>query len=809
MSACLCADIFSTGTLCPHTNKGRQMKENNIITSRTYSTFQDLLNALPNLSSDISLFDLRIGEAKNSKPLLILNGHHDFVSALKVLPGECMVSGGWHNDSTLRVWDMKTGECILILWGHTSGISDLEILLDGRVISAGDKTLRIWDVTNKEGHCDMVLESYTYVNVLSVLRDGQVISGDMCGGIKVWDVTMGQCTMAFTGHTEGITAFVVLSDGRVVSGSLDQTLKVWDVETWQCTMTLKGHTSGISSLMSWPDGRVVSGGYDNTIKIWDLQNWWGKCDVTLKDHTDSVLDLKVLPDGTRMVSGSKDGTLKVWDVKTMQCVDTLQGCDGTVGSYLVFSHLATFSDGLVVSGSYDSTLKVWSIGPRPLLKEEREQAEKILFTIQQTKKNDDMQVLEVLLRKENVELKTELTQSNQSLQLLKTKGWRKWQETDTKKIQLLLQAEQDVQFVSVIHAIDGLTDVKNLQSKGVITSLFEWETACELAIKAVKEKASKQNKYYLKCLKIGMQVLLTSWENGSLQNQEIRLFWNANALQNLDVLQAPEVLQLRCLGALVYHLENESLKDLYEHLCKLVEKNPQGNKIIRNQYTLVENEIKEALQQHPKCDAIISEAKTAILEAWKLKKLSLLEAKAVENCLVSVKEYWLKKIDEIDYILYPVSSFFPSQKQSNENSENPQCGFIESQQVTPSAPKLELDDQESPKPPSIGNEGFFGKSQILSSEKIQNESDVIPEKKHPKSHFCSITHAVMQDPVLLLETGQTYEQLALEDWFKKNDTCPNTGVILTSKKFIVNYALKDSIAEINEENAKLKQQEFK
>jgi hypothetical protein len=54
---------------------------------------------------------------------------------------------------------------------------------------------------------------------------------------------------------------------------------------------------------------------------------------------------------------------------------------------------------------------------------------------------------------------------------------------------------------------------------------------------------------------------------------------------------------------------------------------------------------------------------------------------------------------------------------------------------------------------------------------------------------CPLTLATMKDPVLT-QSGQTFERKEIELWFKTKNTCPMTGVEVTSKKLTPNIALK-------------------
>ena len=61
------------------------------------------------------------------------------------------------------------------------------------------------------------------------------------------------------------------------------------------------------------------------------------------------------------------------------------------------------------------------------------------------------------------------------------------------------------------------------------------------------------------------------------------------------------------------------------------------------------------------------------------------------------------------------------------------------------------------------------------------------------SSTCPITHDVMKDPVILVETGQTYERAAIEEWLKTRHSCPSTGQELTHPpQLTTNYAMRSA-----------------
>lgn len=61
-------------------------------------------------------------------------------------------------------------------------------------------------------------------------------------------------------------------------------------------------------------------------------------------------------------------------------------------------------------------------------------------------------------------------------------------------------------------------------------------------------------------------------------------------------------------------------------------------------------------------------------------------------------------------------------------------------------------------------------------------------------YLCPISMCVMDDPVMLAETGVTYERREITAWFAEGkNTCPCTGVRVMSQQLVPNRALKAAI----------------
>ena len=72
----------------------------------------------------------------------------------------------------------------------------------------------------------------------------------------------------------------------------------------------------------------------------------------------------------------------------------------------------------------------------------------------------------------------------------------------------------------------------------------------------------------------------------------------------------------------------------------------------------------------------------------------------------------------------------------------------------------------------------------------------------PDAFLCPITFDIMDEPVFLVESGHTFEKVALQEWLQNNNTCPLTQTELITKQFVTNWSLKKAIEEWKQLNKK-------
>eukprot|EP01025_Chloroclados_australasicus_P058654 TRINITY_DN7389_c0_g1_i1.p1 TRINITY_DN7389_c0_g1~~TRINITY_DN7389_c0_g1_i1.p1 ORF type:complete len:375 (-),score=-9.84 TRINITY_DN7389_c0_g1_i1:960-2084(-) len=76
----------------------------------------------------------------------------------------------------------------------------------------------------------------------------------------------------------------------------------------------------------------------------------------------------------------------------------------------------------------------------------------------------------------------------------------------------------------------------------------------------------------------------------------------------------------------------------------------------------------------------------------------------------------------------------------------------------------------------------------------------------PLEYLCPITNELMQDPVIVVQTGITYERSAIEKWLSIKNTCPSTQTILHNKTLVPNLFAKTICSNYQENVKRLQQQ---
>jgi WD40 repeat protein len=186
-------------------------------------------------------------------------------------------------DKTVRVWDVTHRRIEKTLNGHQGVVRAVAFDPAGRVVSAGDDGVIVWDIsTNKPEPASRRLEGHkASVNVITVRPDGRwLCSGDAEGIVRLWDLdarSTGSGSTVLRGHQGEITAAAFSKSGAwLATAGYDNTVRLWDLDdrTTEPTPTVlrgdseKGNFNFVT--FSGDDHWLIAGGYYEIIR-WPMR----------------------------------------------------------------------------------------------------------------------------------------------------------------------------------------------------------------------------------------------------------------------------------------------------------------------------------------------------------------------------------------------------------------------------------------------------------------------------------------------------------------------------------------------------------
>jgi WD40 repeat protein len=281
---------------------------------------------------------------------------------------------------------------------HDFSVWSVNFSPDGKyVVSSGDNTARVWDVTSGREIARMQHDVFAELAMFSpnskyVVSGGcdqrKEKSGDcMQGSARVWDAKTGVAVARMI-HDSKIYAAAFSPDGKyVVSGGCDRrddsnqsclegAARVWDAKTGT-EIARMVHKGTVRVVAFSPNGKyVVSGSDDETARVWNattgseisrMRHWAGPITdstVNLSPNQGTVRAVAFSPDSKYVVSGGCDqrdaittictaAIVRVWEAATGHEIGHIEHADQV--NAVAFSPDGRF----VISGSWDGTARVW------------------------------------------------------------------------------------------------------------------------------------------------------------------------------------------------------------------------------------------------------------------------------------------------------------------------------------------------------------------------------------------------------------------------------------------------------------------
>lgn len=262
----------------------------------------------------VRLYDIRqIGNSGNN-----MNGAH----------GSTMATSGASNSNN------NDSNPVMTFEGHTSNVTSIQFQVDNKwmVSSLEDGYVKVWDVRSPS-----VQRSYKHncpVNeVIIHPNQGELISCDQDGNIRVWDLGENQCTHHLIPEDDvPINSLTVASDGSMlVAGNNKGNCYVWNMSNQRDITTLtpvtkfRSHLKYITRVVLSTDMKhLATCSADHTARIWSTEQNFN-LETTLQGHQRWVWDCAFSADGAYLVTACSDHYVRLWDLSNSETVRQYNG----------------------------------------------------------------------------------------------------------------------------------------------------------------------------------------------------------------------------------------------------------------------------------------------------------------------------------------------------------------------------------------------------------------------------------------------------------------------------------------------------
>ncbi|KAJ3662774.1 hypothetical protein Zmor_007103 [Zophobas morio] len=226
------------------------------------------------------------------------------------------------------------------------------------------------NVKNSEATClrSIIHQGHhSEVRAVSFSNDNLAIVSGSAEAIKMWNRPSQACLRTVsTGYI--LSTIFVPGDRHVLAGLKDGTLLIIDIAAGDILEEIPAHSAELWSICLLPDQRgCVTGGGDKTVKFWQFElvvdeKSESKAKVLSLLHTrtlkleDTVLCVKISPNGKFIAVGLLDSTVKIFFVDTFKFYLSLYGHKLPVLCMDISSDST-----LIATGSADRNVKIWGM----------------------------------------------------------------------------------------------------------------------------------------------------------------------------------------------------------------------------------------------------------------------------------------------------------------------------------------------------------------------------------------------------------------------------------------------------------------
>ncbi|QKX56119.1 uncharacterized protein TRUGW13939_03219 [Talaromyces rugulosus] len=226
-------------------------------------------------------------------------------------------------DHTIRFWEALSGICSRTLQHPDSQVNRLCITPDKRYLAAaGHTNVKLYDIKSSNPNPVMNFEGHSN-NITGVAFhcEGRwmVTSSEDCT-VKVWDTRSGGLQRNYV-HKAPVNDVVIHpNQGELISGDRAGTVRVWDLGDSVCTHQLIPEDDvAVSSVSVASDGSLLcAGNKKGNVYIWRMIQDANVTRIvpitTFQAHKDYLTRVLLSPDVKHLATCSADHTAKIWNL---------------------------------------------------------------------------------------------------------------------------------------------------------------------------------------------------------------------------------------------------------------------------------------------------------------------------------------------------------------------------------------------------------------------------------------------------------------------------------------------------------------
>ena len=236
-----------------------------------------------------------------------------------------------------------------------------------------DKSVCLWNVREGKSLWKKQSHESSVACLTMVAHDTLMASGDVEGGIKLWDVNTEQDTALQGSHSAVITSMVCVTDvighGKgdtgnqlLIVGFRDGYVKMWDPRLTSSPQYELTCPFGLNYVKLQSDHLLATASkLESTIKIFDIRHLapdcWKRAEMhTLQHPSDAVVTCLSWVQGkqNQLIAGFSNGDIIIWNTNNGQQIHCFQGHSGEVSCISV-------RGSTLVSAGHDRTVRLWDL----------------------------------------------------------------------------------------------------------------------------------------------------------------------------------------------------------------------------------------------------------------------------------------------------------------------------------------------------------------------------------------------------------------------------------------------------------------